>query len=474
MRRKNSTLDFIAAFNQAFDTTSRVGKELELAKAAQEKPEEITVDQPGAYGPMPEGQDFPSQTGTKFMGQVSATPMNEQQISEARQMAMAGIHEKYGDSDAANRIRSGVTNNKLANMQIKAAESQERQTKRAEDLQGKADAVNQEVADYTSQFGKNPDGTERQLTYDDHLHLGQYKAARLMSAGLVEDASKLASQNMQFTANKIQVETAERDKALGLAAAAAATGDLSGFKTFYNKYIPDGAQTTDIVAQKDGKIVVSRVGVDGEPMAPHTFKDVNELIAGAQSINKPEALYNYANNEFHRSMQQKQLALQKQQVGISGAQLKLQQDAKEREVKKEKDIQAAGVGLYSQNNPGATNATIEAVRTGIIPAAQGKGAYKVEANDVTTLLGRPAVNVQGNPILNPLTGGQAVNRNPDREAEFFQFMQDNGITDSNAGLAKFLAMKKDDPVKATTEDEAKKLRPGQTFIAPNGGVYKMK
>lgn len=415
--------------------------------------------------------------GVTYLGKNYDAPLDENQKSAAKTAAMAGIYENYGDIEGAARVRSLAKQDRAADLSIKAAESQDRQTKRAEEMQGKADAVNQDVAAYTEKFAKNPDGSDRQLTYDDHLHLGQYKAAKLMGAGLVDEASKLASQNMQFTANKIQVETAERDKALGMAAAAAATGDLSGFKTFYNKYIPDGAQTTDISAGKDGKIVVSRVGVDGEPMAPHTFKDVNELIAAAQSINKPEALYNYSNNEFHRNMQEKQVKLQERQVNISGEQLKLHKDAREREIKKEKDVQAAGVGLYGEMNPNASPKVLEAVRTGVIPAVQGKGAYKVESNDVTTLLGTPAVDAKGNPMPDPLTGRQLVNRSPEREAAFFKFMKDNGITDTNAGLAQFLGGQQQagaspgtTPVKVNSQDDYQKLPSGATYIAPDGSV----
>lgn len=479
---KKADIAKIAQEKESAAFTVQQGQELEaLANAKDENGNpyyKLDANQDGTYSVTP---NFKDQTGdapkdytpakiaakgVTYLGQNFDGPLTDTQKTAAKTAALAGVYEKHGDLEGSARVKSMAKQDRAADLSINAAESQERQTKRAEELQGKADAINQDVANYTSQFTKNPDGTDRQLNYDDHLHLGQYKVSKLMGAGLVDEASKLASQNMQYTANKIQVETAERDKALGVAAAAAAAGDLTGFKNFYNKYIPDGAQTTDISPNKDGKIVVSRVGADGEPMAPHTFKDVNELIAAAQSINKPEALYNYSNNEFHRSMQQKQLALQTQQVGISGAQLKMQQDERARQINKEKDAQAAGVALHGEMNPNASPRVLEAVRTGVIPAVQGKGAYKVESGDVTTLLGTPAVDAKGNPMLDPINGRQMVNRDNKREAEFFRFMEKNGITDTNTGLAKFLAQEPAGPAKPKDVNEAT----AQARAALNAGV----
>lgn len=446
---------FLRSFNEAYDTGNRVSKDIALARTANAQEEEVNIPDlsgNGQTGSLDE-QDTPMKKGIKFLGQTYDANEKDK-ISEARQQALAGIHERYGDSETANRIRSGITQNKLAASQIKQAEAQDRQTKRAEELQAKSDLVNQDVANYTKKFATNPDGTERALNYDDHLHLGQYQASKLVGAGLLDDANKLTAQNMQFAANKIQVETAQREKSLGEAVAAAATGDLTGIKNFYNKFIPDGAQTTNIVTGKDGKITVERVGVDGTKLPGHTFKDVNELVAAAQSISKPDALYNYANNEFHKNLQKQQLGVSQAGLGLQSRQVALAEQQRAREIKKEDDFKNASVALTKEQNPTASNARLEAVRSGVIPAVAGKGQYKVEANDVTQLLGSPAVDQRGNPVTDPLTGKQYVNRNPEKEAAFFKFMADNNITDSNAGLAQFLG--KDKPVAKPANAEAAK------------------
>lgn len=485
---KKADIAKIAQEKESAAFTVQQGQELEaLANAKDENGNpyyKLDANQDGTYSVTPNFKDETGESpqehkpaniaakGVSFLGQNFDGPLTDQQRNSARAAAMAGVYEKHGDVEGAARVRSLAKQNYAADLNIRQAESQERQTKRAEDSQMKIDAINQDVAGYTSQFSKNPDGTDRELNYDDQLHLSQYKVTKLMNGGFVDDASKLASQNMQFTANKIQVETASRDQALGIATAAAGKGDFNGIKDFYNKYIPDGAQTTNIVAGKDGKITVSRVGIDGEALPPHVFKDVHEMTAAAQSISKPEALYNYSNNEFHRTLQQSQLNISKQQVGISASQLKLQQGARDREVNKEKETQAAGVALHKEVNPKATPATLEAVRTGVVPAVQGKGSYKVEASDVTSLLGSPAVDNTGGPIMDPLSGKQMVNRDLAKEAELFKFMKDNGITDTNAGLAQFLGAQQQSSAhpKVSTQEDYQKLPSGSTYIAPDGSV----
>lgn len=436
------TSAFLRAFNEAYNTGNQVAKDFAIARLSGDQGEEVNTPDltgNGQTGSLDQ-QDTPVKKGIKFLGQIY-DPADKEKISEARQMALAGIYQKYGDAETANRITSSINQNKLAKSQIKQAEAQDRQTKRAEDLQAKSDLVNQDVADYTQKYTSNPDGSQRQLNYDDQLHLGQYRASKLVSAGLLDEANKLAAQNMSFAANKIQIESAERDKSLGEATAAAASGDLTGIQNFYNKFIPDGAQTTNIVTGKDGKVTIQRIGIDGKKLPDHTFKDVNELVAAAQSISKPDALYNYANNEFHKNIQKQQLGVSQASLSLQQHQSQVQDALRAREIRKEEDFKNSAVGLYNEQNPGASEAKLAAVRSGVLPVVANKGQFKVDGNEITQLLGTPAVDQRGNPITDPLTGKQYVNRSPDREAEFFRFMKDNNINDSNQAITLFLSQK---------------------------------
>lgn len=80
----------------------------------------------------------------------------------------------------------------------------------------------------------------------------------------------------------------------------------------------------------------------------------------------------------------------------------------------------------------AKNAQTKLVEAAAI-AALGKGksadAYKIEMNEVATALGKPSGKAD------PFTGRETVNRDLEEEARFFSWMQSNGITDTNKGLA---------------------------------------
>lgn len=64
--------------------------------------------------------------------------------------------------------------------------------------------------------------------------------------------------------------------------------------------------------------------------------------------------------------------------------------------------------------------------------------YKVEMNEVAQAFSTPATDEKGKPIVDLMTGRQIVNRNPEKEREFMQWMAKNNITDTNKGLALYL------------------------------------
>lgn len=77
--------------------------------------------------------------------------------------------------------------------------------------------------------------------------------------------------------------------------------------------------------------------------------------------------------------------------------------------------------------------------TGTAAEKQKGEGYKVEAGEVSNALGTPAVDPETKqPIMDPLTGKQVVNRNPEREKAFYQFMNKRGLKDTNEALLKFM------------------------------------
>ena len=104
------------------------------------------------------------------------------------------------------------------------------------------------------------------------------------------------------------------------------------------------------------------------------------------------------------------------------------------------------VSRIRENNAQASNALASAARTraetGVIKQAGGKpgagGVYKVEANEVSAALGKPAVDERGRPIMDPMTGRQAFNRDAEEEDRFYKWMNARGLTDTNKALALWL------------------------------------
>lgn len=136
MRRRSSVLDAINAFNSAYDTTTGVLRDIDLAKIAKAKPEELQgftsddaqqlnaaadsgqydigtkMNDDGSFaGYTVTPKSDPSQMGvirqqnvTDFLGQRAAGSMTNEQVDNARMMAQAGVLSKY-DPERGMRLR---------------------------------------------------------------------------------------------------------------------------------------------------------------------------------------------------------------------------------------------------------------------------------------------------------------------------------------------------------------------------------
>lgn len=98
VRRRNSVLDAIQAFNMAYDTTAKIGQEVELGRIASAAPEDVTVSTPsfsGMTGSYDEQDANVAQSkGVKFLGKTYDTAPTDAQMNSARTMAMAGVLKK--------------------------------------------------------------------------------------------------------------------------------------------------------------------------------------------------------------------------------------------------------------------------------------------------------------------------------------------------------------------------------------------
>lgn len=79
----------------------------------------------------------------------------------------------------------------------------------------------------------------------------------------------------------------------------------------------------------------------------------------------------------------------------------------------------------------------------VMPRPDRTGAassWKVEGSEVSNAFSSPAKDENGKIIIDQFTGKQVQNRNVEEERKFYKWMQDNRITDTNEGLARYLGI----------------------------------
>lgn len=403
--------------------TAEQGQQLEAA--AQSGQYDIGYDQEKkAYTVTPKAD--PSQTGliaqqgvTDFLGERKAGTMAPAEIEAARSKAIVNVVKKQNPTEGIRlerEVRQGAREAK------------------ADENAAMLETIDREVGEWSKQRLTNPDGTTRDMTVDDQLATGQYRVSRLIAAGRLNEANALAKDNMSFAKTKIDLQTAERNEAIGTTAAAVSAGNLDAVVGFYNRYVPDGAEVTGISQDpKTGAITVNRKGADGQPLAPQTIKSRDELLAGLTAFKDPMALYNFSLNQFHRDVQERA-------DKRAGAAETRAQQVHNTNMQDRADKRKAGEDLYRERNPNATPAELAAVRSGVMPVVPAAKDYKLEMSEVATAFGTPAVDSKGQPIMDLMTGRQAVNRDTAAEDKFFAWMKANNITDTNKGLLEYKAL----------------------------------
>ncbi len=388
--KSNQVVDFLTAFNQTLGTVDKVAQDFELGKIANEKPVESTgftadqgaqLDAAAKSGQYDIGYDDgakaytvtpkadPTQTGripmqgvTDFMGKRTAGAMDETQVANARQRAMAGVVSRSDPIQGARMLRDvtqGEREDKRFGWESARGEREGRLAKEADSEKALLGQVDADVGDWFKQRLTGPDGTERAPSVDDHLAASQFRASRLMASGKADAAGQVMRDHNAQSLVKIQLESAQRNEAIGKTAAAAAAGDLGAVKDFYNQYVPDGARVTDVQRGSGGQIVIQRATMDGRPMPPTTLKDTGQMLAALTTFKDPMALYNWSQNEFKNT-----LALNAdRRAGNADARAA----GSASESRSEKAAKAeAGVALFKERNPGASSAEVEAVRRGVL------------------------------------------------------------------------------------------------------------
>lgn len=499
-RRRNSALDFIQSFNAAFDTVNKVGQNLETAKVANATPEfeggftedqgkEITAaaesgqnyigyDQDAkAYAITPKlgendmGPAVPKmiaqQGTTKFLGNETPGVMSKDQIRAARQIALADVITKY-DPEAGMKMQDRIED--------RAARAEDRTFKLKEQARtAKAwarddgiEALDKQLGDEFEQGLLGQDGQRRQPNFSDFLSNQEKRAFMLSQAGYSKEANEAAQKALATRYSKAQLETEERKQALGPAVAAFASGNYAPTIEYLNRFALGGtSKITGIERDKDGSVVMNMVGIDGKPMEP-VRTSAEQADAMLRSTVDPSAIYKLSHDNFQRQLQLNQDRRSAAADGRAAATHAATMDDR-------KDLRYVREALGKEANPAASESQIKAYGLGVldIPGA-GKEKYKVEMGDVITALGSPAVDREGKPKVDPITGRQIMNREPKRETEFFQWMRANNITDTNKGIAIFLGQQ---PQQGQQGGAGKQRYPdgtelkgkdGKTYVVRNG------
>jgi hypothetical protein len=240
-------------------------------------------------------------TEYSFLGKTSATPLDDAGQATARTQAMAGVMEKFGDTEGAMRYRQQAQQGEMNAMQLKQMTRQGVREDKADALTATMEGVDKAVGEADTARRTNPDGTVRPMTIDDHLSNGMVRASLLTKAGRVKEAGDVVKEHNSMSFAKIQLDTAQRNEDLGRAASALGNGDTTGIKDFYNKHVPDGAKVTNVTEDAKGNVTIERTTLDGQPL-PTVTKNKNELLAGLNSFKDPMALYHWSQTEFQNNL----------------------------------------------------------------------------------------------------------------------------------------------------------------------------
>ena len=250
---------------------------------------------------------------TELLGKRTPGTMTPDQVSNAKFKAMADVVGK-SDPIQGMRLQSEV---KQGERDDKRWERENTAATKAEADKAVAEKLDGQVGEWFKGRLKNPDGTERAPTVDDHLAASQYRAAQLTSAGKIDQAGQVLKDYAAQSLVKIQLQGAQRKEALGRTAAALASGDLDAAKEFYNEFVPDGARVTDVKRGAGGELAIQRESLDGRALPAYTMKDTGQLLSVLNSFNDPMALYSWSQNEFKNNIDARKTAVAERQADIA-------------------------------------------------------------------------------------------------------------------------------------------------------------
>lgn len=394
-RRGNPVTDFLSGFNGTYNTVNRVLQDMDMRDIATAKPETDTgysqdqgdqLNTAAASGQYDIGYDQEKsaytvtpkaggETGTlspvsrmSFLGKTYDKPLTESQQDQARLVAMAGVHSKFGDPAEALRLKQQARQGELTDLQLKGAQRQDAREQRDDDFRTRT----QKLVDQWNGGLFGEDGKPRDATAAETLDLGMQLAKLNAEYGKGNPLDLAAIQKQAAAA---------RDEGMAKAAAYLhMTGDVAGAEKIFNasgmQKVTLDPKSLQKVQMKIGGHSVPSYAVAGSDASGNPFRIGNtwgELVRGMTTAELAGMPFKV-----------EELDLKRQHVGLEGARVGIAQKeaarADERwkierpqlqsaaDIAREKP--AAAAAIYKQNHPGATPAELDAVRTGVMHAIQ--------------------------------------------------------------------------------------------------------
>lgn len=487
MRRGRSPVaDFFNNFNAAYDTTAKVGRDIEVANAVNAKPTEsqayteeqgkeleglaaqgykIDFDQAkNAYVASNEAGDAKTMAmqglTTNFMGKqlTGGVDANKGDIDRMRSMSVADAIAKH-DPEAGMRIRGQVEDRAF---KVKEQARAEKGWAREDGIE----ALDKQLGDEFETGLMGADGQRRKPTFSDFLGNQEKRAFMLHQAGYAKEANEAAQKALATSYSKAQLETEERKQALGPAVAAFASGNYGPAMEYLNRYGLGGAsKVTGIERGKDGGIVMNMVGVDGKPLEP-VRTTAEQADAMLRSTVDPGAIYKLNHDNFQRQLQLKaDRRADHADQRAAGADARAaashgiaMEDRRER-LNDKRELRDVREAMARESNPSISDTQIRAVRAGIMQtpgADNAKAKYDYDPVKVQKAFGET--------IPGRYAGEKdTVKRDMDKEQRFREFMADNpNIRDVDEGLVKFNAA----DVKRTRGEKAGRASAVQGAMSP--------
>lgn len=409
-RRRSSVLDAIDAFNAAYDTTTRVAKDIELSRVAQAKPEEMqgftTEDADQLRAAAESGQyDIgiktkedgtfdsytvtpkadPSQTGTiamqgvtDFLGTRTAGRMNQDQLDRARQMAMAGVLEKYDPLEGMRlrrEVKTQERDDQRWDRQTKQWEREDRDLAQKDEYEkGRRDLFGQTrfgqnqaqyqkaMTDYQqrmAEWQQNPQGPQPVAPSRPEYTIGDSLADRAMLIDYDAKHGKLDARTFgEFIDLTQRVQGEGYERALRLAQSGAPIQE-----------IVQAFNGTGKVQMDPSRVVSDKTvtGPNGVPTRVIQYKDAQGNVRTLNTVAELDAL-GKASEVFTRFYQGRQDARAERadaRAGAAAARTAAEAARTREEAKAKAD---AAVALFKERNPNATPAELEAVRRGVMDA----------------------------------------------------------------------------------------------------------